>query len=108
LSTALAAALGAFLLLPTLASLFMGKLSDQGADYGGLFNFTIVGFLYKLLPGSYDSITNSGAPFLYCGAVTMVLFAIFFFLRDFSRRTKLLTAGLALLLFLSLWLSPRG
>ncbi len=98
--------MGAFLLLPTLASLFQGKLSDQGADYGGFFNFTLVGFLYKLLPGSYDSLTNTGAPFLYCGAVPMVLFPSFFFLRKFSRRSRCLTAALALLLFLSLWLSP--
>jgi len=101
----LAAALAAFLLLPSLMSLIEGKLGGQNADYGGIFNFTIPAFLQKLLPGSYDSLTNSGAPFLYCGALAFVFFLAFFFQKAFDRRSKAAAALLTAVLFVSLWIS---
>ena len=101
-----AAALGAFFLLPTALSLFQGKLDDVRMDYAGLTNFSLPAFFLKLLPGSFDSITNSGAPFVYCGLPALALFVVFFFKKGTSPRDRLLTGGFALLLLLSLFFSP--
>ncbi len=101
-----AAALGAFLLLPTLFSLFQGKLHEKGADYGGVFNFTPAAFLRKLLPGSYDSLTNAGAPFLYIGVLPFLLFVAFLFQRKESLCSRGLAGAFTLFLLASLLLSP--
>ena len=100
-----AAALSAFLLLPTLASLFEGKIGDHGVDYSTAFNFTLPDFFGKLLPFRYDSITNAGAPFLYSGTIPLLLFLGFFCLKKIRLRSKLLTGAFTLILFFSLWIS---
>lgn len=106
LSVLSAAALGAFLLLPTLFSLFQGKLHEKGADYGGVLNFTPSALFIKLLPGGYDSLTNAGAPFLYAGILPFLLFIAFFFQRREDLRSRLLTGAFSLILLASLFLSP--
>lgn len=105
ISVITAAALGAVFLLPTLMTLFEGKLVGASVDYSGVFNFSLSDFIKKLLPGSYDSITNSGTPYIYCGALVLILFAAFFFMRkSFSTRSRLLAGVLSIILFLSMWL----
>lgn len=105
-SVALAAMGGAFLLLPALASLYQGKIGSASADYAGLFNFSWRDAALKLLPGSYDSITNGGTPFLYCGAMAMILFGAFFFMKAIPLDSKVRTGCFSLLLLLSFWLAP--
>ena len=102
----MAAALSAFLLLPAVASLLQGKLSGEGVGYDGAFTFALSDFFKKLLPFQYDSITNSGAPFLYCGLVSLILFPAFFFFRKVRLRSKMLTGAFFLILFFSMWIAP--
>lgn len=105
ISTVIAASWGAFLLLPTLASLFQGKIGERNMDYSGVFNFSLIDskLRYKFLPGGYDSITNSGTPFIYCGILAFLLFVVFFALRKISIRSKISTALFTILMFCSLW-----
>lgn len=105
LSTVIAASWGAFLLLPTLISLFQGRIGQTVNDYSGKFNFSLFSpkLLYKFLPGGYDSITNSGTPFIYCSILALLLFLIFFLLRKISLRSKISTALFVIFMFCSLW-----
>lgn len=105
LSVVVAASWGAFLLLPTLASLFQGKIGTGGMDYRGMFNFSLSEskLRYKFLPGGYDSITNSGTPFIYCSILAFLLFIVFFALRKISLRSKISTGLFTILIFCSLW-----
>jgi uncharacterized membrane protein YfhO len=105
LSVIVAASWGAFLLLPTLISLFQGKIGSISMDYSGIFNFSLFEskLRYKFLPGGYDSITNSGTPFIYCGLLVFLLFLVFFAIRKISLRSKISTALFTILMFCSLW-----
>lgn len=107
LSVIVAASWGAFLLLPTLASLFQGKIGTSGMDYSGMFNFSLSEskIRYKFLPGIYDSITNSGTPFIYCSILALLLFVAFFLIRKISLLSKISTGLFVLLMFCSLWIS---
>jgi len=104
-SVIVAASWGAFLLIPTLVSLFQGKIGTSGMDYSGVFNFSLFEskIKYKFLPGTYDSITNSGTPFIYCSILALLLFVTFFVSRRINLRSKILTGFFALLMFCSLW-----
>ena len=44
----------------------------------------------KFFNGVYDSITNNGMPFFYCGVVVMVMFLGFFFVKSIKMQKKLL------------------
>jgi len=105
ISAVIAASWGAFLLLPTLASLFQGRMGVKINDYSGMFNFSLSEskFIYKFLPGGYDSITNSGTPFVYCGILALLLFLAFFALRKISLISKVSTLLFVEIIFFSLW-----
>lgn len=105
LSTIIAASWGAFLLLPTLASLFQGRIGQVVNEYSGMFNFSLFEskFIYKFFRGGYDSITNSGTPNVYCSILAVILFLIFFRLRRISIRSRIATGFFALFMFCSLW-----
>lgn len=101
-----AAGAGAFFLLPAFLSHFDGKLVDGTLNYGGLYTFAWPDFFHKLFLGGYDSITNSGAPFVYCGFPVAVLTLIFFFLPDVNWRKKLTGAVLLCFMAFSMYLAP--
>jgi uncharacterized membrane protein YfhO len=105
-SVILAASLGAFFLLPTLASLISGELGASGMKYGSTFNFKFGSFIEKFVTGAYDSITNNAAPFVYCGIASVTLLVIFFFVKKVSLRSKILTGIFTVLMIASMWLSP--
>ena len=101
-----AAGAGAFFLLPAFLSHFDGKLAEGSLGYGELYTFAWHDFFRKLLLGGYDSITNSGAPFVYCGFLVAVFAVNFFFLSDISWRKKLSGGVLLSFMALSMWLAP--
>ena len=101
-----AAGAGAFFLLPAFLSHFDGKLVDGTLNYGSLYTFTWSDFFHKLFLGGYDSITNSGAPFVYCGFPVAVLAMIYFFLPDVSWRKKLSGGVLLGFMALSMYFAP--
>ncbi len=92
-----AACMGAWLLLPALCSLYEGKIS--GSFMGSVANtlgmagtnYDMTDIYKKFFIGTYDSITNSGTPFIYCGMVTAALYFIFFFTESVSKRDKVMT-----------------
>ena len=100
-----AVGMGAFFLLPAFLSHFDGKLVDTAASYASPYNFKWTDFFAKVFRGGYDSITNSGKPFVYCGFFIIVIALIFFLLSDISWRNKLSGGALLILLALSMWLS---
>lgn len=87
-----AAGLGAWLLVPTLVSLLQGKMSGNGAT-STYVPFSAVDLLGKIMPGQYDSLTNSGLPSIYCGSAA-ILCLIWFFARSAPHRNKIAAAGL--------------
>lgn len=102
----LAAGVGSFFLLPTFLSHFEGKLSSAQVDYSSNFNFEFPNLLTKLVFGGYDSITNSGAPFVFCGLLILLLAFSCFARESIQLRTKLCHGSVLLLLALSMWFSP--
>lgn len=102
------AALGvtAWMWLPSLLSIFSGKLGDATADYSSLTNFSLWQLPGRLLSGQAAGLTNSTLPYLFCGTVTVVFALVFFFLPTISGRQKAGALAVLAVLVLSLWLSP--
>lgn len=102
-SAVISALLGAWFLIPTLASLFDGKIGGANYTPKGNINFQLKDLVSKLFLGSYDSITNSGMPFIYCGIVVTILFIGFFFLKNISIKEKVATFLVASFLLASMY-----
>lgn len=101
-----ALAVTAWLWLPALFSMTNGKLGDTGVQYAGLFTVSLPSFLQKLLPGAYDSLTGTAAPFLFCSILVLLFCLLYFFIPAFSKRERIAAGGLLLLLLASMFLSP--
>ncbi len=107
LLTALAAlGVTAWLWVPSLLSIFRGKLGDATMDYSGLTNCSLWGLPGRLLPGQAAGLTNSTLPYLFCGTVVVVLALVFLFLPSISVRRKAAALAVLAVLVLSLCLSP--
>ena len=102
------AALGvtAWMWLPSLLSIFSGKLGDATVDYSSLTNFTLWQLPGRLLSNQSASLTNSTLPYLFCGTVAVLLALVFFCLSAITRRNKAASLAMLAVLILSLWLSP--
>lgn len=98
--------LTAWLWLPSFLALSAGKLSTAVMDYSGLFNFDLLDLFPQFLFGRYQHFTNEALPFVFCGTLTLVAAAAYFFLGSIPLRERLGAAGVVLALILSLWLSP--
>lgn len=93
------------LLLPTILDLAAGKLGQ--ANYRPTdvtTNFPFLSVFGKLLPGRYDTITNTGAlPSIYCGFVVAVLALLFFLAKNVNRRERAGHYVLGGILLVSFW-----
>ena len=102
----LALGIAAFIILGAYYSLNFGKttFSDPFASSTwksfGL-KFDLMDFLYKLLPGSYDTVRPEGLPFVYCGLLTLLLIPSYFLSKKYSMREKIFAGVLLLALFAS-------
>ena len=94
----LAAALTAFLLLPSVFALRNGYESVHGLELHFALTGNPLSLPGKLAFGAFDSATNTGTPNLYCGVLTLLLFPLWFFHREIGRREK--WAAGVLMLFL--------
>lgn len=101
-----AAGIGAWLLVPTLCSLLQGKIGAASNAQVQTFNFDFSQLPAKFLPGVYDSITNSGLPSIFCGALVLVLVFCFFFHPQFTKRERMVSAGILAVLLISFWIGP--
>ncbi len=102
LSVVTAAGLGAWLLLPTLFSLMQGKIGGSGIQASGRWNFTGQALWDKFFVGGYDSITNSGSPFVYCGIMLALLCIAYFTISKISVQERYLSACMLIFLLFSL------
>lgn len=106
LSALAALAVTAWMWIPSLLSIFRGKLGDATVDYSSLTNFSLWELPSRLLPGQAASLTNSALPYLFCGTIVVILALTFFLLPTVSGRTKVSALAVLVFLVLSLWLSP--
>ena len=95
-----AVGLSAWLTVPTLFDLMQGKMNGTRFPENFL-NFEPLKFFAKLLPGQYDTIQYHGLPSVFCGTVVLVLVVVYFFLRHFSLKEKLLSAGFVIFMICS-------
>ena len=103
---ACAMGLTAWMWLPTLLAMFNGKFSGGGVEYDGLLACGPLELLGQLRGGQFHSIGYGAPPYIFCGTAVLVLAALYFFLREFSRRERLANGALVLALAASMLLSP--
>ncbi len=105
-AAAVAAGLGAFLLLPA----FLALRESQGGAGLSLpwFGFTAdpLSLLGKLSFGAYDSVTSEGTPNIYCGILSLGLLPVCLLHPGISRREKVAGGCLAGLLLLCMLIAP--
>lgn len=100
-SVAVAAGLGAWLLIPTFFSLFEGKIGNASIVPENGINYELSRILNKFFIGAYDGITNNGTPFFYCGMVVFALFLGYFFIKSISYKEKIMTALITIFIAVS-------
>lgn len=91
----LAAGLTAFLTLPTAFALqeSQGSMSGDYLFFG--FMTDPLSMIGKMTFGAYDSITDAGTPYTYCGVLTLGLIPLWLFNKKIPRREK--AAGVAVI-----------
>ena len=102
----LALGIAALIILGAYYSLNFGKTtfsdpfaSSSWKSFG--IKFDLMDFLYKLLPGSYDTVRPEGLPFVYCGLLTLLLIPSYFLSKKYSMREKIFAGLLLFVLFAS-------
>ncbi len=103
---ACALGLTAWMWLPTLLAMFNGKFSGGNTEYDGLLACSPVELLRQLRGGQFHSIGYDAPPYIFCGTAALVLAALYFFLREFSRRERLANGALLAVVTASMLLSP--
>ena len=96
----LALGIAAFIILGAYYSLNFGKTTFSDPSWDLAIKFNWFDFLYKLLPGSYDTVRPQGLPFVYCGILTLLLIPVYFASKKYSAQQKFFSALLLLILFL--------
>ncbi len=104
LATITAVGLTSFLTIPTLCSLFSGRISYNIAPESST-NFEFAEIFPKFLSGNYDSITNSGLPSIFVGILCLILFIMFFVNSQFSKRERISTLILFVFLIISFYIT---
>ena len=102
-AAAISVALTAWLLVPTIFALLQGKFTIPDER---TFAFGMGDLIYKLFMGSYDSVGNISAPFIYCGGATFVLFAAKLFAKNIKVKEKIADMFVVAVLFISMWFVP--
>ena len=101
-----AACMGAWLLLPTLYSLFEGKITGSFFSDAEGINYEPAQIFKKFFLGTYDGITNSGTPFLYCGIIIAALYFAYFFTKTVTKKEKIITFSITLFILVSTYNTP--
>ncbi len=102
----LGAAIAGFVLLAAYYSLTFGKNEFSNPSWAFRTNFSLLDFLTKFLPGSYDTVRPEGLPFVYCGLLTVILIPVYFMSRAIRSREKVAALLLLAFLVLSFWIRP--
>ncbi len=105
-SALLAAGLAACLLMPTYFAL-RGSQGDLSLELPFLSLLTDpLTLLGKMMWGAYDSVTNTGTAYLYCGVLTMGLMPVWLLHGGISRREKAVGSLLVAFLLISMMTDP--
>ena len=102
-AAAISVALMAWLLIPTIFALLQGKFTIPDER---MFAFGMGDLICKLYVGSYDSVGNISAPFIYCGGATFVLFAARLFAKNIRIKEKIADLFVVAVLSISMWFVP--
>ncbi len=94
----LALGIAAIAILSAKYSLGFGKDEFSTPKWDITQKFDFMDFLYKFLPGSYDTVRPAGLPVVYCGVLTLLTVPAFFLSKKFSAREKV-AAGFFILFF---------
>lgn len=97
----IAIGIAALILFAAFYSLNFGKTTFSNPSWEVAVKFDLLEFLYKLLPGSYDTVRPAGLPFVYCGVLTLLLLPSYFLSKRFSMREKIFSAVLIVILIAS-------
>ncbi len=100
--SAIAILISAVIVLGAYYSLSFGKNDFSNPDYDISTRINLFDVIFKLYPGSYDTVrpTNfttgenatvatAGFPFIYCGLITLLLIPVFFASKKFTVREKI-------------------
>ncbi len=101
----LSALCSAWVLLPLVRSLELGKFDFTDPKYEWETNFDFIDFFRNLLPNMYDTCRPEGSPVIYCGLAALFLLVLFFINRKISLKHKLGAGFLLLSLVLSMYIS---
>lgn len=101
----LAVGIAMVILLTAYYSLTFGKTTFTDPSWSFSFKFDIIELLTKFLPGSYDTVRPEGLPFVYCGALILILVPVFFLSSRFSPRDKIMAGCLIMFFVLSFSIS---
>ncbi len=96
----IAIGIASVIILGAYYSLNFGKTTFSDPSWEFATKFDLLDFLYKLLPGSYDTVRPEGLPFVYCGMLTLLLVPAYFLCRKYPIRQKIFSALLLFILFL--------
>jgi len=102
-AAAISVGLTLWLLVPTIFSLLQGKFTIPDER---MLAFGIGDLIGKMFIGSYDSVGNISAPFIYCGAGAFVLFCAKWFVKNISLKEKAADLFVVAVLFFSMWFVP--
>ena len=97
----LAVGIAAVIIFAAYYSLNFGKTTFSNPDWEFAMKFDMLEFLYKLLPGSYDTVRPDGLPFVYCGMLTLLLIPSYFLSKKYPMQQKIFSGILLLILFAS-------
>jgi uncharacterized membrane protein YfhO len=101
----LAAGIAAWLLLPLVSSLSLGKFEFTTPDYTPAARFDMLLFFKNMLPNVYDTCRPEGSPVVYCGVGALILIPLYFMNERIAFRKKLGFGLLALFILISMYVS---
>ncbi|MBQ6845743.1 MAG: YfhO family protein, partial [Oscillospiraceae bacterium] len=103
--SAIAIAISAFILLPAVYSLTLGKNDFSDPNFIPTQKFDFLDLLSMMYPGSYDTVRPEGLPLIYCGLPAIIFLPLFFISKKFKSREKIASAIFAVFFVLSFNLS---
>lgn len=96
--------LAASLLIPMYLDIKANKGLSPRINYTGEVGFKITEFFYRLFPFNFDwSNLENGLPNVYTGTLCIVLFTLFIVCKNISKKDKLATITVLIIIFLSMY-----
>ena len=97
--SAIAVAISAVIILTAYYSLKFGKTDFLKPNWSLKENFSVLDYLTKFLPGSYDTVRPEGLPYVYGGILMVILIPVYFVSKNIPSREKI--ASLLVIIFFS-------